>query len=126
MSEKKTILVVDDELDITTYLTTLLEDNGYATLTATDGVQAMDLLRSKKPDLVTLDMSMPKKSGVKTFKEIKEDPDLKQTPVIIVTAIGEPMKTFMNRRSQLVEPEGFIAKPIDEQEFLDMVKDLLA
>ena len=59
MSEKKTILVVDDELDITTYLTTLLEDNGYATLTATDGVQAMDLLRSKKPDLVTLDMSMP-------------------------------------------------------------------
>ena len=126
MSEKKTILVVDDEQDITTYLTTLLEDNGYATLTATDGEKALELARTQNPDLITLDMSMPEKSGVKAFREFKTDAELIKIPVIIITGIGQSMKEFLERSRNAPEPDGFMAKPIEEDKLLEMVKNLLS
>lgn len=131
-SARKKILVVDDEADVCTYLETLLQDNGYDTITAKDGEVATRLLRQERPDLVTLDISMPEKSGVRFYRETKDDPELAKTPVVIVTAVtgfagnADEFRRFLSTRKQIPPPEGFIAKPIDQQELLDTIKNLLA
>jgi two-component system phosphate regulon response regulator PhoB len=126
MDAKKKILVVEDEQDVSTYLATLLQDDGYDTIAAEDGVQGLDMAKSEKPDLITLDLAMPDKSGVRTFRQYKEDEDLKGIPVIIITGVGESMKSFFKKLSGFPEPEGFMSKPIDKDKLLKMVSDLLS
>ncbi len=122
---KKKVLVVDDEPDVLTYLCTLLEDNGYEALQAVNGIDAVTLARSRRPDLITLDMSMPEQSGVRTMKELKKDPELASIPVVIVTGIGESMNTFIQKIPHFPRPQGFIAKPIVQDELLGLLKQLL-
>ncbi len=126
MSEKKKILIVDDEQDILTYLTALFEDNGYDTLTAEDGIKGFDLAKSEKPDLITLDITMPDQSGVRTYRYYKGNDKLRDVPVVIITAIGDSMRSFLKKLAGFPEPEGFMNKPIDENKLLDMVASLLS
>jgi len=121
----KTILIVDDEVDILTFLSALFEDHGYQTIQAANGVEAIALAKSQKPDLITLDMTMPEQSGVKTLRELKGDPQMQKIPVIVVTGIGESMQTFMNKVSRFPQPEGFLTKPIDQAALLALVAKLL-
>jgi CheY-like chemotaxis protein len=125
MSEKKKILVVDDEQDVLTYLTALFQDNGYETITAKNGIEGFDLAKTVKPDLITLDITMPDQSGVRTYRYYKGNDNLKNIPVIIVTAIGDSMRSFLKKLAGFPEPEGFMNKPIDEEKLLKMVSDLL-
>lgn len=124
----KKILIVDDEADIRTYLDTLLQDNGYQTVLAEDGNEAIEKFKSDRPDLVTLDISMPEKSGVRFYRDIKEDPETANVPVIIVTAVTgygldpEGFEKFISSRKQVPPPNGFIAKPIDQNELLEAIK----
>ncbi|HQT95392.1 MAG TPA: response regulator, partial [Thermoanaerobaculaceae bacterium] len=83
----KTILVVDDEPDVVTYLSTVLRDAGYETLEAANGDEAMEQIRKGHPDLITLDITMPEMTGVKTYRQLKEDEALRRIPVIIVTGV---------------------------------------
>ena len=128
----KKVLIVDDEPSVVSYLEMLLQDSGYDTITAGDGSAALDMVRSEGPDLVTLDISMPKASGTRFYKEVRTDPDLKGVPVIIVTAVtgygGDPhgYEKFISNRSMVPPPEGFFPKPIDREEFLATVNKLLA
>ncbi len=130
MADQKKILVVDDEADLVVFLKTLLEDNGYAVVTANDGNQAMEKVKSEKPDLITLDISMPEKSGVKFYREMKEDDSLKSTPVVVVTAVTgfgdkpEVFEKFLGSRKQVPPPEGFVSKPVDNEELIAKVKEL--
>ena len=126
MSEKKKILVVEDEEDVLTYLTALFHDNGYDTVSAVDGVEALEIARTEKPDLISLDIAMPDQSGLRTYRQYKKDAELKDIPVIIVTALGDSIRSFLKRLSGFPEPEGFMAKPIDEEKLLKMVADLLS
>lgn len=126
MSEKKKILIVDDEQDMLTFISTLFQDNGYETITGKDGAEGYRLAKSEKPDLITLDMTMPEQSGIRTYRDLKGDPELQKIPVIIVTAIGENMKSFLESRRSTVEPEGFMTKPVDQEKLIEMVKDLLS
>ena len=126
MSEKKKILVVEDEQDVLTYLTALFQDNGYDTVSAVDGVEALEIARKEKPDLISLDMAMPDQSGVRAYRLYKKDDELREIPVIIVTALGDSMRRFLKRLGGFAEPEGFMAKPIDEEKLLKMVADLLS
>ncbi len=126
MRKKKKILVVEDEQDVLTYLTTLFQDNGYDTVSAVDGVEALEVARKEKPDLISLDMAMPDQSGVRAYRLYKKDDELREIPVIIVTALGDSMRRFLKRLGGFAEPEGFMAKPIDEKKLLKMVADLLS
>jgi CheY-like chemotaxis protein len=122
----KTILVVDDDPDARDFLVTVLRDNGFATTTAKDGTEAIALIEKESlPDLVTLDITMPEKSGVAVYRKLKEDEKLKGIPVIIVTGISDDFKKFISSRRQVPPPEGYIHKPVDHEEFLRMVKNLL-
>lgn len=122
----KTILVVDDEPDTRTYLTTVLEDNGFATVAAADGVEAMAKIEESRPDLIALDISMPEKSGVSVYRSLKEDDGLKSIPVIIITGVSDDFEKFISTRRQVPAPEGYISKPVDVEQLLSKVGELLA
>ncbi|MBI4830575.1 MAG: response regulator [Candidatus Lindowbacteria bacterium] len=131
--KKKKILVLDDEPDVVTYLVSLLEDNDYIVVSAMDGKEGMEKAKSERPDLITLDISMPEKSGVRFYREAKADPQLKKIPIVIVTGVsstqdggtGKDFERFLGMRKQVPPPEGFIMKPIDEAELLGTVRKLL-
>jgi len=123
--EVKTVLVVDDEPDARDFLTTVLEDNGYAVVLANDGTEAIAVLEDSPPDLVTLDITMPEKSGVAVYRKLKEDEGLQDIPVIIITGISDDFKQFISSRRQVPPPEGYISKPVDHADFLKMVNGLI-
>jgi len=121
----KKILVIDDEPDVVAYLSTLLEDNGFKTLTASNGEEGLLKAKEAKPDLVSLDISMPEKSGVKFFRELQEDSEISNIPVIIVTGVSQDFEKFIKTRKQVKPPAGYVSKPIDQQEFLKQIRDIL-
>ncbi|NOZ23526.1 MAG: response regulator [Planctomycetes bacterium] len=124
--QPKTVLVVDDEEDVVRYLTSLLEDNGYDVLPAYDGKEGMDLAKKEKPDLISLDITMPEKTGVRMFRDLYEDPETRDIPVVIVTAIDPNFKKFIYQRQKLVPPPAaYFEKPIDKEEFLAEVNRIL-
>ena len=122
----KTILVVDDDPDAREFLTTVLADNGYQTITAEDGAEAIAKIEQTPPDLVSLDITMPEKSGVAVYRALKEDDRFKNIPVIIITGISDDFKKFISTRRQVPPPEGYISKPVDHEQFITLVTKLLA
>jgi CheY-like chemotaxis protein len=121
----KKILVVDDEPDVVTYLTSVLKDNGYETMEAFNGEQAMEIIRKDRPDLVTLDVTMPEMTGVKAYRALKEDAKLRKIPVVIVTGVSHEFKQFISTRSQVPAPEGYLEKPIQPEVLLAEIKRLV-
>ena len=129
---KGRILVVDDEEPVGQLLQNWLTNEGYHVRRAT-GFDQVECFMGQAPfDLVTLDISMPKSSGTRFYKEVKADEALSSIPVIIVTAVtgpgGDPYgyEKFISNRNLVSPPEGFFPKPIDRDEFLNKVKELLA
>jgi CheY-like chemotaxis protein len=128
--EQKKVLIVDDEPNVVTYLQTLLEDAGFVTVTAEDGSEGLAKARSERPDIITLDINMPKTSGLRMYRELREDPDIANIAVVVVTAVTgygdspEEFRKFLSTRPHLAEPEGFVAKPIDAEEFVELVKNV--
>ena len=122
----KTVLVVDDVPDERSYLSTVLTDEGYSVIEAADGVEALEKVEETRPDLITLDITMPEKSGVAVYRSLKENDDLKDIPIIVVTGVAGDFKQFISSRKQVPPPAGYVAKPIDREEFLEKVRSLLA
>jgi DNA-binding response OmpR family regulator len=125
MTESKKILIIDDEEDVTTYLTTFFSDNGFRTISAVDGKQGVQKAIEEKPDIITLDISMPEESGVKALRDLQGNEVTENIPVIIVTGVSTDIKRFIESRKQVHPPEGFFEKPIDRDKLLKRVKELL-
>ena len=127
----KKVLVVDDAVDIRKVVSKLVEKSGYITTEAKNGVEGMNKVREDKPDLIILDILMPKESGIRMYRELKTEEALKDIPVIVLSAI--PKKSFF--RSQKVldefagesvpEPEAYIEKPEEPQELIALMKKIL-
>ncbi|MEW6442614.1 MAG: response regulator [bacterium] len=120
MAAKK-ILVIEDEEDIQSYMMTFFEDNGFQALGATNGSQGFDLAKKELPDVITLDISMPEKSGIKTLRELQQDPKTSRIPVVIVTGVSEELEAYIEHRKQIRPPAGYVFKPIDTRELLETV-----
>ena len=125
MAELKKILIIDDEEDVTTYLSTFFNDNGFSTISAVDGKEGVEKAVAEIPDLITLDVSMPEESGVRALRDLQNNEVTKNIPVIIVTGVSTDIKRFIESRKQVHPPEGFFEKPIDRDELLKKVKELL-
>ena len=123
-NQTKTILIVDDEPDVLDYLSTFLRDNGYAIETTSDGAEAMLKVKANRPDLITLDITMPEQSGVRFYRNLKEDDALKTIPVVIITGVSGDFEKFISTRKHVPPPDGYIQKPIDLDEVLKRVKAL--
>jgi CheY-like chemotaxis protein len=117
------ILVTDDEPDFITFISTILEDNGATVIKAYDGEQAIELARKEKPDLMTLDISMPGKSGIEVFDHFREDKELKSIPICIITGKPELRKLIYERPE--FPPEGYIDKPITEEGLILNIRKIL-
>jgi len=117
------ILVVDDEPDILTFLSAVLEDQGATVIQAADGEQALALTIQEKPDLVTLDLSMPGKNGGYVFEEIRNNPEIASTKVCIIT--GKPELRRLIYERPVAPPDGYLDKPINEESLLTNVRMIL-
>ena len=118
------ILEVDDDEDIRTFLLALFADHGAGLCEAADGDEAMEMARSKHPDLITLDLSMPGRDGVTTFCDLRNDPQTGNIPVCIVTGHPEFRKVIYER--SVSAPDGFVCKPVNPEELVRTVRRILA
>ena len=118
------ILVVDDDPDAREFIKTVLGDDGATIIEAQDGVEALATARREKPDLVTLDITMPGKGGAQVYEEMREDSELHSVPVCIVSGQPELRKLIYQR--VVPPPDGYLDKPINEDALLLIVKKLLA
>lgn len=119
----KRILVADDEPDFVTFVTAVLEDHGATVIPAHNGDRAMELARTEKPDMMTLDITMPGKSGVEVFELLRSDKDLRRIPICIITGKPELRKLIYERT--VTPPEGYVDKPVDEEGLLLNVRKIL-
>ena len=118
----KTILIVEDnELNMKLFRD-LLEAQGYGILQTRDGMQALELARSERPDLIVMDIQLPQVSGLEVTKWIKADDDLKHIPVIAVTAFAMKGDEEKIREGGC---EAYVAKPISVNDFLATIKKFL-
>jgi two-component system, OmpR family, alkaline phosphatase synthesis response regulator PhoP len=120
------ILVVDDEVHIRMLLEQTLEeledDYDIELLTAENGEEGLDLIRSKRPDLVFLDIMMPYMNGYEVCQEVREDPELSSVKVILLTAKGQEV----DRKHGLnIGAERYMTKPFDPDEILAVAKEIL-
>lgn len=125
MADKKKILVVDDEPDMVEWLTTFFQDNGFETIYAHDGFDGFEKLKSEGADLVTLDITMDKESGIKMYRKVHEDPDTAKIPVIMLTGVSREFEKFISTRKQVPPPQAYFEKPVDRDELLKKVRELL-
>jgi len=129
---KQHILVVDDEPDFVAYLETILREDGFTVSTAFDGEEALLRVRETPPDLVTLDIDMPRKTGVLFYRQMKSDAKLRSIPVIVVTGLrrmSEYAGPFVERFFEvdgLPLPEAYLDKPVDKDKLLSVVREKLA
>ena len=128
--EAKKVLVVDDEDDVRQFVQAVLEDDGYEFLMAEDGEEAVSAARDGKPDVVIMDVQMPKKNGFQAFYELRGDEATKSIPVIMLTAVAERTGLKFDAKDMGdylgSEPEAYIDKPIDPEALRETVGRLLA
>lgn len=124
-SKRRTILIVDDEPDVLSYLGAFFEDHGLEVLTARDGKEGLEKVRQFHPDLITLDITMPEESGVRMFRNLQEDSGTAGVPVVIITGISSDFKRFIETRKHLRPPAGYFEKPVERELLLAKVKELL-
>lgn len=126
MSKQKKILVIDDDANLVAFMTALLQDNGYQVVSARDGKEGLEKVGTDKPDVVLLDITMPEKSGVRFYRDLRENAATKALPVIMVTGVMEEFKKFISTRRQVPPPEGYLSKPVDKDELLCTIAAILA
>ena len=114
VSMSKKVLVIDDEADVRTFITMVLKNDGYETVTAANGAEGLKVLREESPDLVILDLMMPNQSGTDFYRRLVQDKQHGQTPVIVVSGVP-------GRELAIRKPAAVFDKPIDPDQFLEAV-----
>ena len=118
----KKILVTDDSPTIVAMIKELLDSNGYSVVTASDGQEALDQAKKEKPDLIILDLMLPKIDGYKVCAIVKVDQNYSSIPVIILTArAGESDKEL----GVEVRADAYVTKPLEPNTFLAKVKEFI-
>jgi CheY-like chemotaxis protein len=125
------VLVVDDEPDFAALLQSILVGAGYTVATAHTCEDALVEARGHRPDLITLDVHMPRKSGVFFYRKLKEDPAFRDVPVVVVTGLtrDEEMESIIHsllEPKELPPPAAYMEKPIDRPRFLRTVGRVLS
>ena len=122
MTKPATILVVDDDPEIVTMLTTRLTKRGYKVSSASDGTSAIELAKREKPDIVLLDVMMPGKSGWEVARSLKHDPVTEHVKIVMVTAIGE-------KTNELTAPiygaDAHVDKPFEFEKLEKVISNLV-
>ncbi len=145
----KKVLVIDDDKNTVRFISVALEENGYEAVSAYDGKEGFDKVGVEKPDLIILDVMMPKRTGFVVFKQLRKNEDFKEIPVIMLTGVAsclseldgkkddtfegpydslrEKLRTAIQqmRDEGLVKPDMYVDKPIDPDELISKVGELI-
>ncbi len=146
----KKVLIIDDDPTVIMYVSAVLEENGYEVTSASDGKEGYEKLRESIPDLLILDVMMPKKTGFTLFKQLQREEETKDLPVLMLTGVAgvleeldaesegdddkRPLDSLREalrknikqmRAEGLVRPNMFMDKPVDADQFIERVKGLI-
>jgi len=145
----KQILVVDDDRNTVKYLSVVLRDHGYEPVAAYDGNEGLQKIKQAKPDLIVLDVMMPKKSGFVLFRQLRKDEQYEDIPILMLTGVSGILEELEDRKDEtlerpydslrealkktvramreegLVRPEMFLDKPVDPDHFIAKVEELI-
>jgi CheY-like chemotaxis protein len=145
----KRVLVIDDDRNSVKYLSAVLSNHGYDPVAAYDGNEGLERIEEARPDLIVLDVMMPKKTGFVLFEQLKKDERYREIPVLMLTGVGEVLEELEDHMDEaferpydklrealkkkiremrdegLVRPEMFLDKPVDPDSFAAKVKQLL-
>jgi two-component system alkaline phosphatase synthesis response regulator PhoP len=145
----KKVMIIDDDANAVKFLSVVLSENGYETISAFDGREGMEKLQEEPVDLIVLDVMMPKKTGFVLFRQLKRDDKLKDIPVLMLTGVAASLadmdseaedtfqRPFDSLRESLrktikemrdegeVKPEMFVDKPVDPDAFIAKVRELI-
>ncbi|HUV59199.1 MAG TPA: response regulator [Desulfatiglandales bacterium] len=127
----KKVLNVEDDADTRTFVSTVLEENGYIPIMAIDGAEGMKKVKEERPDLIILDILMPRESGIKMYHELKLDPNLKDIPVVMLSGVSK--RTFLRSQAALTEfgeetvpePQAYLEKPVEPEDLAETLKKIL-
>ncbi len=122
----KTVLVVDDEADVRNYLKSALEDYGFNVNTASDGLEALEALKKQLPDMISLDLVMPKHSGMKFYHDLQKNKQWSKIPVLIVTGHARDDLGKVDFDTMMMQGPGvYLEKPVKPENYIEKVCQLL-
>jgi two-component system response regulator MtrA len=122
MSASRLVLVADDEDDILRLVTTVIERSGHEVVSVRDGVQALAAVRTRRPDLVVLDISMPEMDGLEVLRRLRADAETSELPVLLLSAQAQEADV---RRGFLTGASAYVKKPFSPRELAQRVDELL-
>jgi len=128
----KKVLVVDDDPDVRMFNATVVEECGHTPIEATNGEEGLKLAKAERPDLVILDVLMPRQSGIRLYRELKTDATFKDLNIIMLSGIAK--RTFLRSQKALTEfggkevpePEVYLEKPVEPEELAEEINKLLS
>ncbi len=123
MTESRTILLVDDEPDLVQLVSVRLQAAGYRVITAGDGQQALDAVKQTRPDLIILDLMLPKVDGYKVCRLLKFDERYKKIPILVFTARAQDGDI---RMATECGADAYLTKPFEAQTLLSKLRDLMS
>lgn len=144
----KRVLVIDDDENVIKFFSLALSEHGYEPIGASDGGEGLDKVKEVQPDLIVLDVMMPRRSGFVLFKQLRKNPEYENIPVIMVTGVADELEKQMTengtgedsfdglkqslahaikrmRDEGLVKPERFVDKPVDPEDLVAAVRELI-
>ena len=127
----KKVLIVDDDPDVRLFNATVVEESGFTPIEAANGEEGLKIVKKDRPDLVILDVLMPKQSGIRLYRELKTDKALIGIPVIMLSGVAK--RTFLRSQKALTEfgdkpvpePEVYLEKPVEPDELAREIKKFL-
>ncbi len=114
----KKIMIIDDDPNIVTYLEDIFQDAGYVTCKASDGADALAVVKQENPDLITLDLEMPKEWGPRFYRELSQEDGFSKIPVIVISGLS-------GNKYAIPKAVASFTKPFDREELLRAVKDTI-
>ena len=128
----KKVLVIDDNPDARLFSSSVVEECGHSALEAPNGEEGLEMAKANKPDLIILDVLMPKQSGLRMYREMMQAKSLKHIPIIMLSGVAK--KTFLRSQKALTEfggvkvpePEVYLEKPVDSEKLMSVIKKILA
>jgi CheY-like chemotaxis protein len=127
MSEKQLVLVVDDDPDLVESVSMKLENENFRVAKAYDGMEAWDKIKEERPDLIILDVMMPRKNGYELCDELKKSEEYKDIIVVLLTAVAEAVTTtsYTHMGGKTTLADDYIPKPIELDRLMEIVKENL-
>jgi len=128
MGKQVRILIADDDPDVREFLKLILQETSYDLIFAANGEEVMEKIGQQIPDLLVLDLLMPKKDGFEVIKELKKEPEYSKIPILILTSVK---KEASERRYELetglsLDVDDYVEKPINPQDFIHRIEKILS